>query len=54
MAASEATRAPAAHRDGATVGRRARRFVTETKAATKTTEFCMLVAAVVGILVSAL
>jgi hypothetical protein len=54
MAASEASRAPAAQHDGARVQTRARRLVTETKAAFKTTEFFMVVAAVVGILISAL
>jgi hypothetical protein len=54
MAASEADRAPAAHRDGATtVGRRARRLVTETKAAFKTTEFWAMLGLIVAILVSA-
>ena len=54
MAASEASRAPAAHRnDGATVGRRARRLVTETKAAFKTTEFWAMLGLIVAILVSA-
>ena len=54
MAASEATRAPALQHDGARVENRVRRLVTETKAAFKTTEFFMTVAAVVGILISAL
>jgi len=55
MAASEATRTAATNRDGTTSpGRRARRLVTETNAAFKTTEFFMVVAAVVGILISAL
>jgi hypothetical protein len=54
MAASEATRAPAVRDNGARVENRARRLVTETKAAFKTTEFFMTVAAVVGILISAL
>ena len=53
MAASEATRAPAARSDGATVRRRARRLVTETKAAFKTTEFWAMIGLIVAILVSA-
>ena len=54
MAASEATRAPVAHRDnGVTVGRRARRLVTETKAAFKTTEFWAMLGLIVAILASA-
>ena len=54
MAASEATRAPVAHRnDGAIVGRRARRLVTETKAAFKTTEFWAMLGLIVAIIVSA-
>ena len=53
MAASEASRAPA-QRDGApTVGRRARRLVTETKAAFKTSEFWAMLGLIVAILVSA-
>jgi hypothetical protein len=54
MATSEATRAPAVHDNGARAGNRALRLVTETKAAFKTTEFFMVVAAVVGILISAM
>ena len=54
MATSESTRAPAVHHDGVRVDNRARRLVTETKAAFKTTEFFMVVGAVVGILISAL
>ena len=50
MAATDVTRAPEARRNGA---KTARRLVTETKAAFKTTEFFMVVAAVVGILISA-
>jgi hypothetical protein len=53
MAASDITPAPVAQRDGATVGRRARRLVTETKAAFKTTEFWAMVGLIVAILVSA-
>ena len=56
MASPDVTRAPAIH-DGNGSGSRpnkARRLVTETKAAFKTTEFAMTVAAVVGILISAL
>ena len=54
MAASEATRPPAAHRDEATtVGHRARRLVTVTKAAFKTTEFWAMLGLIVAILVSA-
>jgi hypothetical protein len=53
MAASEVTRAPAVHDNGATVGRRARRLITETKAAFKTTEFWAMLGLVVAILVSA-
>jgi hypothetical protein len=53
MAASEASRAPAARRDGATVGRRAPRLVTETKAAFKTTEFWAMIGLIVAILISA-
>jgi hypothetical protein len=53
MAASEASRVPAAHRDRPTVGRRARRLVTETKAAFKTTEFWAMLSLIVAILVSA-
>jgi hypothetical protein len=55
MAATDVTRPPGLHEHGATsVGNRARRLVTETKAAFKTTEFFMVVAAVVGILISAM
>jgi hypothetical protein len=53
MAASEASRTPLADRDGATVRRRARRLVTETKAAFKTSEFWAMLGLIVAILVSA-
>ena len=53
MAASEATRAPAVHDNGAVSGNRARRLITETKAAFKTTEFWAMLGLVVAILVSA-
>ena len=53
MAASEATRAPAVHGNGATAPNRARRLITETKAAFKTTEFWAMLGLVVAILVSA-
>jgi uncharacterized membrane protein YcjF (UPF0283 family) len=53
MAASEATRAPAVHDNGAKAGNRARRLITETKAAFKTTEFWAMLGLVVAILVSA-
>ena len=53
MATSEATRAPAVRDNGARVESRARRLVTETKAAFKTTEFWAMVGLVVAILVSA-
>jgi len=52
MAAS-AARAPVAHDNSTTVGRRARRLVTETKAAFKTTEFWAMLGLIVAILVSA-
>ena len=61
MAATDVTRAGdargninSASHDTPSFGDRARRLMTETKAATKTTEFFMVVAAVVGILVSAM
>ena len=61
MAATDVTRAGeargninSASHDAPSFGDRARRLMTETKAATKTTEFFMVVAAVLGILVSAL
>ena len=61
MAATDVTRAGeargninSASHDTPSFGDRARRLMTETKAATKTTEFFMVVAAVLGILVSAL
>jgi hypothetical protein len=53
MAASEASRAPAAQRDDVAFGRRTRRLVTETKAAFKTTEFWAMLGLIVAILVSA-
>ena len=53
MAASEATRAPAVHDNGAKAPNRARRLITETKAAFKTTEFWAMLGLVVAILVSA-
>jgi uncharacterized membrane protein YcjF (UPF0283 family) len=53
MAGSEATRAPAVHDNGAQAGNRARRLITETKAAFKTTEFWAMLGLVVAILVSA-
>ena len=54
MATSDATRAPAVHDNGAKTPNRARRLITETKAAFKTTEFFMTVGAVVAILISAM
>ena len=57
MAATDVTRTPATHDVNGHTGSRpstARRLVTETKAAFKTTEFFMTVAAVVGILISAM
>jgi hypothetical protein len=53
MAASEATRAPAVHDNGAQYGSRVRRLITETKAAFKTTEFWAMLGLIVAILVSA-
>ena len=56
MAATDVTRTPVTH-DGHTNNSRpstARRLVTETKAAFKTTEFFMTVGAVVAILISAM
>ena len=55
MAATDVTRTPVTH-DGHTNSRpsTARRLVTETKAAFKTTEFFMTVGAVVAILISAM
>ena len=53
MATSEATRAPAVHDSGARIETRARRLVTETKAAFKTTEFWAMLGLIVTILVSA-
>ena len=57
MAATDVTRTPATHDGNGNPGSRpskARRLVTETKAAFKTTEFFMTVGAVVAILISAL
>ena len=54
MATSEATRTPSVRDNGAKAESRVRRLVTETKAAFKTTEFFMVVAAVVGILICAM
>ena len=57
MAATDVTRARTTHDENGQTGSRpskARRLVTETKAAFKTTEFFMTVAAVVGILISAM
>ena len=53
MATSEATRAPTVHDNGAKAPNRARRLITETKAAFKTTEFWAMLGLVVAILVSA-
>jgi len=53
MATSDATRAPAVHDNGAKTPNRARRLITETKAAFKTTEFWAMLGLVVAILVSA-
>ena len=53
MATSEATRAPAVRDNGARVESRARRLVTETKAAFKTTEFWAMLGLIVSILVAA-
>ena len=54
MAATDVMRDRAVHENGATsVGHRARRLVTETKAAVKTTEFWAMVGLVVAILISA-
>ena len=52
MAASEATRAPAVHDNGAGVDSRARRLITETKAAFKTTEFWAMLGLIVALLMS--
>jgi hypothetical protein len=52
MATSEATRTPSVRDNGAKVESRARRLVTETKAAFKTTEFVVFLVAVVGVLVA--
>jgi hypothetical protein len=54
MAATDVTRAQGARTDGRTLGDRARRLVTETKASFKTSEFWMITAVIVGILVSAM
>jgi hypothetical protein len=53
MATSEATRAPVVHDNGGKAPNRARRLITETKAAFKTTEFWAMLGLVVAILVSA-
>jgi hypothetical protein len=53
MPASEATRAPAVPDNGAKGPNRARRLITETKAAFKTTEFWAMLGLVVAILVAA-
>jgi hypothetical protein len=53
MATSEATRAPAVRDSGARVESRARRLITETKAAFKTTEFWAMLGLIVSILVAA-
>jgi hypothetical protein len=53
MAASEATRAPSVRDNGDKVESRARRLVTETKAAFKTTEFWAMLGLIVAILVAA-
>ncbi len=52
MAAADVTRAPARD-DGRSLGATARRLVTETKASIKTSEFWMISAVIVGILLSA-
>ena len=54
MAATDVTRPPAVHENGAVAPSRARRLVTETKAAFKTTEFWAMIGLVVAILVSAM
>ena len=57
MASPDVTRTPATHDGNGTTSlrpTRARRLVTETKAAFKTTEFFMTVGAVVAILISAM
>ena len=55
MAATDVTRDRAVHENGSTssFGHRARRLVTETKAAFKTTEFWAMLGLIVAILVSA-
>ena len=53
MATSEATRAPGVHDNGVKSVSRARRLVTETKAAFKTTEFWAMLGLIVSILVAA-
>ena len=55
MAATDVTRAPAsADTNGSrSIGDRARRLVTETKASFKTSEFWMIASVIVGILLSA-
>jgi hypothetical protein len=55
MAATDITRDRAVHENGATsVGHRARRLVTETKAAFKTTEFYTYIVVLAGILIAGL
>ena len=53
MATTEATRAPSVHDNSVKAPNRARRLITETKAAFKTTEFWAMLGLVVAILVSA-
>jgi len=53
MAATDVTRATPETNGNASIGSRARRFATETKAAFKTTEFWAMVVVIVAILVSA-
>ena len=54
MATADTTRTPAAtHSNGASFTDTARRLVTETKASLKTSEFWMISAVIVGILISA-
>jgi hypothetical protein len=53
MATPEATRAPAVRDNGARGESRARRLITETKAAFKTTEFWAMLGLIVSILVAA-
>ena len=53
MATTEATRAPTVHDNGVKAPSRARRLITETKAAFKTTEFWAMLGLIAAILVSA-